>query len=71
MATPRRINQQKPWAGAPILTRYACTHTCPGGRKCCLDGGIGHTLHICGTPGCSCHSRARYEGTLVQDGAHG
>lgn len=68
MATPRRINQQKPWARPPILTRYACTHTCPGGHKCCLDGGIGHTLHICGKSACACHSRARYEGMQHETG---
>ena len=41
-----------------------CRSKCPCGGQCCCDGSVEHSLHICSAASCSCHSAARYAGTL-------
>lgn len=38
-----------------------CRAKAPCGGRCCCEGSVKHTLHICKEPDCMCHSRERYE----------
>ena len=42
-----------------------CKGHCPAGGRCCCDGRVEHSLHICSTAGCPCHSAQRYDGMLA------
>jgi hypothetical protein len=45
-----------------------CPKKCTQGEKCCLNGNVRHSLHICMCEECNCHSEERYRKALQSDG---
>ena len=46
-----------------------CNDHCPEGHDCALRADMPHTLHICHSPSCACHSRSRYQPGAVEEPA--
>jgi hypothetical protein len=53
----------KPLLPAPTTRESErCQTRCPRQNLCVCRADVRHTLHICSSPDCACHSRERYEG---------
>lgn len=53
-----RIDNLPAWRPLGVK-RTTCGAMCIGGRACCLNGRIPHTMHICNNPSCACHASQR------------